>query len=164
VILDNGTVGFGFVNVNVNVVVAPTGTVDGANALVSLGGPITSSEALAAGALGASAVVSVLVVLVKRPGAVPLTFTVTAQLPEAGIVPPSSLIETKVSNKTPPHVFEDPASDGSTTPDGKLSVNAAAVRGTGFGLVSVSVIDVVPPSRIVVGANALPNVGAWRPT
>ncbi len=44
----NGVAAFGLVSVNVSVVVAPTGIVAGANALVSVGGATTVSDAVAA--------------------------------------------------------------------------------------------------------------------
>jgi hypothetical protein len=52
VIRDNGTIGFGFVNVNVNLVVSPTLTFAGENDLVSVDGWFNTSSVATAGAPG----------------------------------------------------------------------------------------------------------------
>jgi hypothetical protein len=69
VIRVTGVVGFGFVNVNVKVLVAPTATVDGVNAFVNVGGAATSNDAVEGLPVNPSAVVNSLVVLVfASPG------------------------------------------------------------------------------------------------
>jgi hypothetical protein len=99
------------------------------------------------------------VVLTKFPDAVPVTFTVTVQLLLAAMVPPVSemLPEPATAVAVPPQVLVSPLGVATTSPAGKVSVNATPVSATALapGLVMVKVKDVVPFSGIAAAPKAL---------
>ena len=85
VMRDNAIVGFGFVNVNVNLVVPPTTIVDGENAFVSVGGTTTTvREAVAALPVPPSVELTLPVVFVNDPVDVVVTSAVTVHDDDAG--------------------------------------------------------------------------------
>jgi hypothetical protein len=152
----NGVVVFGFVNVNVNVVFAPTRTGDGLKAFASDGGNATMTDSFAVLPVPPSVEVTAPLVLFFVPAVVPFTFTCTVQLPEAGIDPPVNATEPlpAVAATVPPHVFDNPFGVPTTNPLGRLSLNAtpdSPVAEFGFVIVNRSVV--VP----LIGNTDLPN-------
>ena len=150
-------VAFEFITVNVRLVVPPITTLGAPNTLVTLGGAITVSIAIAV--FPVPAIVSVTVtLLVTVPGAVPVTLTENVQDPLAAIVPPESDMVPlpAVAVMVPaPHMPLRPLGVATSTPAGSVSVKATAVRGAAaFGLEIMNVRVVVPFSMIVEGENA----------
>jgi hypothetical protein len=94
--------------------------------------------------------------LFLTPAVVPVTLRETAQVPLAGRVPAERLTAEApaVAVAVPPHVFESAGVPATTSPAGKLSVNARPVRARlVFGLVILNVSEVVLP----VGTDAAPK-------
>ena len=91
-----------------------------------------------------------------------VTFTVTVQLPEAGIVAPESATEAALfaAVTLPPAQVVAPLAEAVLTrPAGYVSVNAAPLIGVAFGLVSVIVRTEAPPGTTSEGENAFAIVG-----
>ena len=88
---------------------------------------------------GASFEVTVLVVLVCTPIAVPVTFTENVQEAPAASVAPDRLMlfDPSVAVIIPPHEPVRPLGVDTIRPDGSVSVKARPVSAMGFGLVSV---------------------------
>ena len=156
---------FGFVSVNVIVLVPPSGTLAGEKPFASVGDPETASVADAAAPAGACALVAVLVVLITE--AVVVTDCVMVQLPPGGITPvvkPTLVppLTPPVSVALPPALhatlpaaaFERPA--GYASPITTLVMLAGFAPGFDTTIVSVA----VPPEGTVPGAKPLVTVGA----
>lgn len=95
------------------------------------------------------------------PGAAAVTFTPTAQLLLALIVPPVKvrLVAPAVGANVPPQVLVTPGVPATCRPAGNVSVMPTPVRETVFELVKVRLRTDVPPALMVVGANALLTEG-----
>jgi hypothetical protein len=94
-----------------------------------------------------------------------VTWTVTVQLPEAGTVPleRDAVVPFAAAVTVPPaHVVAPPGVAVLVTPPGSESVNAAPVRSTELGLVSVTVNTEAAPVAILEGENDLATVGGFR--
>ena len=166
----SGVAAFGFVNVNVNVVVAPTRTGDGLNAFANDGGNATITDALAVLPVPPSVEVTAPLVLFFTPAVVPLTFTCTVQDCDAGIDPPDNATEPlpAVAVTVPPQVFDNPFGVPTTSPAGNVSLNATPDRpDPAFGFVIVNVSVVVPftgntdrPNTLVIDGGATTNTDA----
>jgi hypothetical protein len=98
------------------------------------------------------------VVLTLVPVVVPVTFTVSVQLLDAGIVPPDNAIDPLPAVAVPPQVLASPLGEA-TRPASSGSVNPAPVNGAAFGFVNVKVKVVVDPTVIGEVPNAFANVG-----
>ena len=103
------------------------------------------------------------VVLIKFPNAVPLTPTVTVQLLLVAIDPPVSdtLPEPATAVAVPPQLLVSPFGVATTSPAGRLSLNATPVSPTvlAAGLVMVNVSEVVPFKERLAAPNALEITG-----
>jgi hypothetical protein len=158
VIRDNGVVGFGFVNVNVNRVVPPTATVDGVNALVRVGGAVTGTTASEAVAgvteTPPSAEVTSNTVFVATPVSVAVTGNATVHDDDAATVAPDSETVPTVARTIPPgHVVT--ALPATCKTAGSTSTMVTPVCGIVAGFVMVSVTVEVLPTTIVDGENDL---------
>jgi len=101
---------------------------------------------------------TLLVVLILSPVVVPVTLTEIVQLPLAAIVPPLSetLPEPATAVADPAQVLANPLGVATTSPAGRVSVNATPVRPIPlFGFVIVKVSDVVAFTGIEATPNAL---------
>jgi hypothetical protein len=166
----NGVVVFGFVNVNVNTVVAPTRTGDGPNAFANDGGNATITDAFAVFPVPPSVEVTAPLVLSFTPADVPRTFTCTEQLPDAGIDPPDKDTEPLAATAVtvPPQVFDNPFGVPTTSPPGRVSVNVTPDSPVAeFGFVIVNLNVVVPfsgntdlPNTLVIDGGATTNSDA----
>lgn len=154
----------GLAIVKVSVVVPLSGTVGAPKALLIVG----SANAVRVAVLLAVPVpplveVTAPVVLGKLPGAVAVTFTLTAQLALTATAPPVSetLPEPAVAVGVPAQVFVRPGVAAITRPVGNVSLKATPVRAaaldTGFVIVKVSVV--VPFTPIEGAPKALLIVG-----
>src|SRR5215510_10888866 len=153
---------FGLVMVKVTVVVPFSGILAAPNALLMVGGATTVTVALAV-LLFPPSVELTCTELFLSPAVVPCTFTETAQEALAARVPADKLTELAppVAVAVPPHVLFRFGVEATTTPAGRLSVNANPVSVTLlFGLLMLMVSRVVPFSGIFVGANVLVTLGA----
>ena len=94
-----------------------------------------------------------------------VTFTVTVQLPDAGIVPPARLSDVPplVAVTVPPQVVAGEALGVFTRFAGYVSVKAAPVMAVSLVLVSVMVIAEEPFTSIVFGLKPLTAVGGAMP-
>jgi hypothetical protein len=150
---------FGFVIVNVRVVVPPSGMVAAPNALLIVGGLTTVKTAVLLGEpVPPSTESTPLVVLLFGPAVVPVTLTVSVQeAPGASVPPPKfSVVSPGVAFHVPVQVAPMPAGFATCNPAGKLSEKPMPVRvATVFGLVSVRVSVVTPLSGIEDTPNAL---------
>ena len=83
------------------------------------------------------------------------------QLEAAASVKPDRLMLSPpaVAVVVPPHVPLKPNGLATTTPAGKVSVNAMPVNGVALGLVTVKDNADVPPAGMIAGVNALVRVG-----
>jgi hypothetical protein len=149
----------GLLNVKVIAVVWPTRIVEGENDLTIVGARngFTVSVAVAAAPGGASADVTVEVVLTLMPAVVAVNKgIVIEQLPFAGIVALETvrLVPEKLLEAAQLSVEPEPV-----RPAGNVSLNATLVSGTLLGLVNVMVIAVVWPTKIVEGEKDLTIVG-----
>jgi hypothetical protein len=99
------------------------------------------------------------VVLVNWPEAVPVTFTTSEQVLLIAIVEPvkETLPEPATAVAVPPHVFASPFGVATTSPAGSVSVNATPVSAAVFaaGFVVESVSEVVPFSGMKTAPKAL---------
>ena len=140
----------GLVSVIVSNDVPFTAMLDGENDFVTVSGGVTTSVALAAVALVPAEVLSAPTAMVLTDVKVAVTFTVTVQLPFAGMVPPESATfgPFAAAVAAPPQVV---AADGELVfviVSGYVSVNAADVIATLVPLVSVMVNTLVPPGQL----------------
>jgi hypothetical protein len=166
----NGVVVFGFVNVNVNTVVAPNRTGDGLKAFANDGGNATITDALAVLPVPPSVEATAPLVLFFTPADVPRTLTCTEQLPDTGIDPPDRDTEPLAATAVavPPQVFDNPFGVPTTSPPGRVSVNATPDRPVAeFGFVIVNLNVVVPfsgntdlPNTLVIDGGATTNSDA----
>ena len=118
--------------------------------------------AVAASPWPPSSEVTGLVMLVSRPVAGLVTFTVIMQVPLAGIVPTASAMEPDPDTAViaPPHVFVMPLGVATTKPMGNRSVNATWLRAVvALGLVIVKVKLVMPFTGSTATPKALLMVG-----
>src|SRR5215813_14811672 len=125
-----------------------------------VGGPTTVMLSLA-GAAAPPSVELTVTELTFPPAVVPCTLTDTAQLALAASVPPDRLTvpAPPVAVAVPPHVLFRFGVEATTSPAGRLSVNANPVSVTLlFGLLMLMVSKVVPFNGIFVGANGLVTV------
>src|SRR5690348_4441878 len=102
------------------------------------------------------------VVLFTVPAVVPVTVTVSVQLPPAAIVPPLRLmlVPAAVADGEPLHVLVSPFGVFTLRPPVSVSLNATPLSATdALGLVMVKVSVVVPFSGIEVAPKALLMVG-----
>src|SRR5215469_16024789 len=153
---------FGLLMVKVTVVVPFSGILAAPNALLIVGGATTVTVALAV-LLFPPSVELTCTELFLSPAVVPCTFTETAHEALAASVPPDRLTELAppVAVAVPPHVLFRLGVEATTSPAGRLSVNANPVSVTLlFGLLMLMVSKLVPFSGIFVGANVLVTVGA----
>ena len=148
---------FGFVMVNVRLVVPPSGIFDEPNAFEIVGGARTVTDALAVFPLGAFDAVTLPLTLFFTPAVVPVTSTATVHVPLAAIVPPLnvSVVSPALGVNVPQPGFALGVA-ATCNPDGSASVNATPVNAlVVFGLVIVKVRVVTPPIGIVAAPNAL---------
>jgi hypothetical protein len=97
------------------------------------------------------------VVLFCVPEATPVTFTEKMQDPFAASVPPERLMTLvpAVAVIDPVHVVLKPLGVDTTSPAGRVSLNEIPVNWNAFGLVTVKLKLVVPPTAIVAWPKAL---------
>src|SRR5262249_24426047 len=132
------------------------------NALLMVGGPTTVTVAFAVLLLPPSVELAC-TELILSPAVVPCTFTEPAHDALDARVPPDRLTELAppVAVAVPPQVLFRFGVDATTSPAGRLSVNANPLSVTLlFGLLMLMVSRVVPFSGIFVGANVLVTLGA----
>jgi hypothetical protein len=131
--------------------------------LVIVGGvPVTFSVAVLLVAPGPLSVeVITLVVFSFVPVVVPVTFTEIVHEPLAATVPPDKLIEPEPATAVvvPPQVLLAPFGVETTSPAGKVSLNAKPLRLVEFGFVMVNVRLVLAFSGIELAPKALLMVG-----
>ena len=153
----------GLVMVNVNEVVAFRAMLLGLKTLAIDGGATTLIEAEAVPPVPPSVEVTLPVVLVCNPAAVPVTFTENVQEALAAIVPPLRLITfvPAVAVIVPaPHVPVRPFGVETIRPAGSVSLNATPVSPTVvFGLVMVKLRLVEPFSGMLAAPKAFAMVG-----
>jgi len=102
------------------------------------------------------------VVLAFAPAVVPLTLTLTVQVPLAASEPPLklSVVSPAAGEKVPLQVLLTPGGFATSNPDGRLSVKPIPARPVdAFGFVIVKVNVVVPLSGMLDAPNALLMVG-----
>ena len=151
--------------VKVSEVVAFRAMLVGLNALAIEGGATTVRVAvLLVAPVPPSVELTAPVVLAFAPAVLPVTFTENVQELFTAIVPPLRLMlpEPAVAVMVPvPQVPVMPFGVETTTPAGKVSLNATPVSATVFvaGLVMVKLNALVPFSGMLVGLNALAIVG-----
>src|SRR5215831_11202318 len=153
---------FGLLIVKVTVVVPLSGILAAPKALLMVGGATTVTVALAVLLLPPSVELTC-TELFLSPAVVPCTFTETAHEALAARVPPDRLTELAppVAVAVPPQVLFRFGVEATTSPAGRLSVNANPLSVTLlFGLLMLMVSRVVPFSGIFVGANVLVTLGA----
>src|SRR5215470_15749119 len=153
---------FGLLMVKVTVVVPFSGMLLAPKALLIVAGATTVTVAFAVLLLPPSVELTCTELLLS-PAIVPCTFTETAHEALVASVPPDRLTELAppVAVAVPPQVLFRLGVDATTSPAGRLSVNANPVSVTLlFGLLMLIVSKVVPFSGIFVGANVLVTLGA----
>ena len=131
--VSGSTFAAGFVIVKVSEVVAFTAIVEGLNTLAIDGGASTLTLAVAVPPVPPSVEVTLPVVLVCNPAAVPVTFTENVHEPLAAIVPPLRLIEFVPATAVivpAPQVPVRPFGVEMTRPAGNVSLNATPVSAT----------------------------------
>jgi hypothetical protein len=157
----------GFVTVNANEVVPFKGIVGEPNALVITGGLVTVSVAAAVLPVPPFEDVTV-VVLVKVPDAVAITFSVIVQLAPEGSVNPDS--ETPdppgaaAIDPLAPHELVKPLGEATTIPPGRLSAKLTPVSAELFGLLIEKLSTVVPFTGTNTGENAFVIAGGTSTT
>ena len=151
----------GLVSVNVSVLVPVTDTWVGLNAFEIDGGPTAVRVALAVLPVPPSVELTAPLVLFNDPAPVAVTLTVTVQFELAAITPSLSEIvfvvfAPLVVSTAPKQELVTPFGFETSSPAGSPSLNATPVSATpAFGLVSVNVSVLVPPTCTWVGLNAL---------
>src|SRR5215472_9445084 len=131
------------------------------NDLIRIGGPTTVIEALDVLPVPPSVEVTC-TLLFFTPAVVPCTLMETVQLALVASVPALKLTEPEpaLAVAVPPHVLFRAFGVATTSPAGRLSVKAMPVSATlVFGLVMLSVSEVVPFSGMLAAPNALAIVG-----
>src|SRR5262249_11415405 len=152
---------FGFVIVNVRLVVPPTRMLAAPNDFVNVGALATVTVAVLLVAPVPPLVdVTAPVVLFLTPAVAPVTVTVKLHVPlDAMDAPVSVIVLGFVVVRVPPQVAVGPEV-ATVNPAGSVSVNPTPVNPTvEFGLVIVKVRLVVPPSGIFGTPNALLIIG-----
>jgi hypothetical protein len=148
----------GLVIVNVKEVVAFSAMDEGAKTLAIDGGASTFTLAVAVPPVPPSVEVTLPVVLVCRPAAVPVTLIENVQEPLAAIVPPDKLIAfvPAVAVIVPaPHVPVRPFGVEITRPAGSVSLKATPVSAVVvFGFVMVKLSEVEPFSGMLAAPKA----------
>ena len=161
--VSGSTLAAGLVIVKVNEVVAFNAIVEGLKTLAIDGGASTLMLAEAVPPVPPSVEVTLPVVLVCKPAAMPVTFTENVQEPLAAIVPPLRLITfvPAVAVIVPaPHVPVRPFGVEITKPAGRVSLKATPVSPTVvFGLVIVKLKLVEPFRGMLAAPKALAMVG-----
>ena len=160
----SATVALGFVMVKLSVVVAFRLILGAPNALAIDGGAITVRVAVLLVAPAPLCVEEIgPVVLFCTPAVIPVTFRLIEQEPFAASVPPDKLIEPEPAAAlvVPPQVLVSPLGVATTSPAGRVSLNATADRAVFvFGLLMLKVNDVLALSRMLAAPNALLIVAA----
>jgi hypothetical protein len=153
------TPALGLLTVKVKEDVPFSGIVAAPNALVIVGGLATIRFAVAVLPVPPLVDVTLPVVFVRFPDAVPVTLAWTAQLLAAAMVPPVRVMvpEPATAVAAPPHVFVSPLGVATTIPAGSVSVKATPVSATALaaGFVTVKVRAVVPFKGIAAAPKAL---------
>jgi hypothetical protein len=148
----------GFVMVRVKDVDPLSGIEAAPNAFTIAGGAATARFAVALFPVPPFVDETLDVVLTLTPAIVPRTLTASVQLEPMATVPPvkETLPEPARAVGVPPHVLARPFGVATTTPAGKLSVNATPAWATAFaaGFVIVKVKLVVPFNGIPTAPNA----------
>jgi hypothetical protein len=151
------------VNVKLSDVFAPTWIVAAPNALVSVGGAITVSVAVAAVPVRGSPSAPIAeigpVLFNHAPGAVPWTVAEITQIPAGPRTPPDNVSMPDPANEAPPQFPVKLDGDAIAMPDGKVSVKATAVIPAVAGFVIVTDRVEVAPTTMVVGLKVLTAVG-----
>ncbi|MGH9823513.1 MAG: hypothetical protein ACREDR_09705, partial [Blastocatellia bacterium] len=158
----NATLEFGFVIVNVRLVVWPSSMLGAPNALLIVGAEATARVAvLLVAPVPPFVEVIALVVLFLIPAVVPVTFTLTVHVPLAAMVPALKVnVVSPANGVNVPHPGTAPGGAATCNPAGSASVNATPDKLTvEFGLVSVKVRVVVPPRGTLGTPNALLIIG-----
>ena len=157
------TLAAGFVMVNVSEVVAFSAIVEGLNTLAIEGGASTFTLAVAVPPVPPSVEVTLPVVLVCKPAAMPVTFTEKVQEALAAMVPPDKLMTPvpAVAVMVPaPQEPVRPLGVEITRPAGNVSLKATPVSATvALGFVMVKLSEVEPFSGMLAAPNALAMVG-----
>jgi hypothetical protein len=153
----------GLVMVNVSEVVALRAIFAGLNTFAMVGGATTLIEAVAGAPVPPSFELTLLVVLLCVPAAIPVTFTEKLQDAFAARVPPARVIvfvpAVAVTVPAPQEPLK-PFGVEMTSPEGNASVNPMPVRAdVRFGLVIVKVSEVEPFSGMLAAPNALVVAG-----
>ena len=135
----SAVVALGLAMLNVSVVTPLSGSTATPNALLMVGGRATMVLAAAVLPLPPSTDPITEVTLFFTPAEVPVTVTVTVQVPLAGMVPPVRLMEVAAGAavRVPPQVFDCTTGLATTMPVGSASVKFAPVKAMVFVLVSV---------------------------
>jgi hypothetical protein len=155
----SATPAFGLVRLKVSEVVPLTGIVATPNALVIAGALATVKLAVAVFPVPPFVELTLPVVLVNWPEAVPVTFTTSVHVVLTAIVEPvrETIPEPATAVAVPPQLFVNPLGVATTIPAGSVSANAtpvsAAVFAVGFEVENVS--EVVPFSGIEAAPKAL---------
>ncbi len=155
----NGIVGLGFWMANVSDVEAFSGIDAAPKLLLIAGGPTTVIPAVDV-LPGPPWTDVTWTVLTFSPTVVPCTLTDTVQESVGCSVPPDRLMEFAPATAVivPPQLLLTFGVDATTSPAGRLSVNAT-VSATKFGFDRLNVRDVVPFSRIVAAPNVFVMLG-----
>ena len=153
----------GFVMVNVSEVVAFKAIFAGLNTFAMVGGATTLIEAVAGAPVPPSFELTLLVVLLCVPAAIPVTFTEKLQDAFAARVPPARamLFVPAVAVTVPaPQELLKPFGVEMTSPEGNASLNTRPVRAdVRFGLLMVKVSEVEPFSGMLTAPNVLVIAG-----
>ena len=161
--VSGSTLAAGLVIVKVNEVVAFNAIVEGLKTLAIDGGASTLMLAVAVPPVPPSVEVTLPVVLVCKPAAMPVTLTENVQEPLAAIVPPLRLIVfvPAVAVIVPaPHVPVRPFGVETTSPAGSVSLKPTPVSATVvFGLVMVKLSEVEPFRGMLAAPKAFAIVG-----
>src|SRR5215470_16216438 len=152
------TVEFGFIMVNVSVVVPLSAMLDEPNDLLIEGGATTVMLADALLPVPPFVEVTLPDVLFFTPAVVPVTSTITVQVPLGEMVPPLnvSVVSPAFGAKVPPQEVLAPGVAATCNPEGSASVNPTPLSDTvEFGFIIVKVSVVVPPTGMVEAPNPL---------
>jgi hypothetical protein len=156
---------FALVIVNVIVLTPPTGIEFGENALAMFGGASTVNVSVPVLPVPPLVEVTAPVVLTLAPLLVAVTLTLTVHVPLAPIVPPEKVndvlpaVGAKVGEPQPEVELFGVAA--TCNPAGNESLKAMPVKAVpAFGLVSVNVNVLTPPTAIGLGENAFAIFGA----
>jgi hypothetical protein len=159
----SATPAFGLVRLKVSEVVPLTGMVAAPKALLIAGALATVRLAVAVFPVPPFVELTLPVVFVNCPVAVPVTFTTSVQVVLTAIVEPvrDTLPEPGTAVAVPPQLFVSPFGVATTSPTGRVSVNAtpvsAAVLAAGFVVENVN--EVVPFSGIEAAPKTLATEG-----